>query len=189
MERSIQVDAEVYDCLKESAEPFVDSPNSVLRRLLGLDPSGSDAVDPTDVDRADGVDHVTTPSSAKKASDAGTTGRNKPRSKRASKKRSRAPAGSTLPEEAYEMPLLESLVAAGGSGAARDIVKAVGERVDPQLTNIDREPLKSGAIRWENRIQFVRLKLIERGWLERNTPRGTWAISSDGRAQLKGGAA
>jgi|SRR5919108_2396992 hypothetical protein len=34
---TIRVDDEVYDRLKQDAEPFVDTPNSVLRRLLGFD--------------------------------------------------------------------------------------------------------------------------------------------------------
>jgi hypothetical protein len=66
-------------------------------------------------------------------------------------------------------------------------VDAVGKQLDGRLRDIDREPLKSGAIRWENRIQFVRLKLIERGWMEKDTPRGIWAISDEGRKQLDGG--
>ena len=33
----IDVDDQVYEALKKLAEPFVDSPNTVLRRLLGLD--------------------------------------------------------------------------------------------------------------------------------------------------------
>jgi len=33
----ITVDKDVYDRIKSEAEPFIDDPNSVLRRLLGLD--------------------------------------------------------------------------------------------------------------------------------------------------------
>jgi hypothetical protein len=33
----IDVDDQVYDTLKKMAEPFVDSPNTVLRRILNLD--------------------------------------------------------------------------------------------------------------------------------------------------------
>ncbi|MEU5456170.1 hypothetical protein AB0H48_15445 [Streptomyces globisporus] len=40
MDREIQVDEEVFAQLQERAEPFVDSPNSVLRRLLGLSDDG-----------------------------------------------------------------------------------------------------------------------------------------------------
>jgi negative regulator of replication initiation len=36
---TIRVDDEVYERLKSDAEPFVDTPNSVLRRLLELDSS------------------------------------------------------------------------------------------------------------------------------------------------------
>ena len=46
---TVRVDDEVYEWLKSQAEPFEDSPNSVLRRVAGLDsnknlvgrPSGS----------------------------------------------------------------------------------------------------------------------------------------------------
>lgn len=41
--QSIQVDAEVFAVLQKSAKPFVDTPNTTLRRLLGVDseaPSG-----------------------------------------------------------------------------------------------------------------------------------------------------
>ncbi|MER5935440.1 hypothetical protein [Streptomyces sp. NPDC002054] len=38
MDRTIQVDEEVYTALQLAARPFIDTtPNSVLRRLLGLD--------------------------------------------------------------------------------------------------------------------------------------------------------
>jgi hypothetical protein len=34
---SIDVDTDVFETIKANAEPFVDTPNSVLRRMLGLD--------------------------------------------------------------------------------------------------------------------------------------------------------
>jgi len=37
MSPSIRVDEEVYGLLQRHAAPFVDTPNSVLRRLLGLE--------------------------------------------------------------------------------------------------------------------------------------------------------
>ena len=39
MTPTVRVDEEVYEQLKAHAEPFVDTPNSVLRRLLGLVPA------------------------------------------------------------------------------------------------------------------------------------------------------
>jgi hypothetical protein len=37
MSPTIRIDDEVYGWLKEQAEPFDDTPNSVLRRVAGLD--------------------------------------------------------------------------------------------------------------------------------------------------------
>jgi len=39
MSRTIRVDEEVFKALQDRAKPFVDSPNDVLRRLLGLNGS------------------------------------------------------------------------------------------------------------------------------------------------------
>jgi hypothetical protein len=38
MQPTIETDHEVFEALKTKAEPFVDTPNSVLRRVLGLEP-------------------------------------------------------------------------------------------------------------------------------------------------------
>lgn len=35
--RTVRIDEDVWDLLSKHAKPLVDSPNSVLRRLLGLD--------------------------------------------------------------------------------------------------------------------------------------------------------
>lgn len=37
MAPTVRIDDEVYICLQEQARPFEDTPNSVLRRVLGLD--------------------------------------------------------------------------------------------------------------------------------------------------------
>ena len=36
MSPTIRIDDDVFDALKKHAEPFVDTPNTVLRRILGL---------------------------------------------------------------------------------------------------------------------------------------------------------
>jgi hypothetical protein len=183
MGHTIEVDDDVYGLLKDAAEPFVDTPNSVLRRLMGFD----------DLRPTDGGHQLTAATlSSGGSSIAPSLTPPRPRSRKGSSKKkssgsTRVPAGSILAEDQYELPLLRALVDAGGSAPSRDIVDAVGKQLDGRLRDIDREPLKSGAIRWENRIQFVRLKLIERGWMEKDTPRGIWAISDEGRKQLDGG--
>ncbi|MFE1397226.1 hypothetical protein ACFW53_04720 [Nocardiopsis dassonvillei] len=45
MSQVIRVDDEVYAALQERAQPFVDTPNDVLRRVLGLDPQDTESTD------------------------------------------------------------------------------------------------------------------------------------------------
>ena len=40
MSPTIRIDDDVFDELKKHAEPFVDTPNTVLRRLLNLGETG-----------------------------------------------------------------------------------------------------------------------------------------------------
>jgi hypothetical protein len=166
----IHVDEEVYVSLQGNAQPFVDTPNTVLRRLLKL---GADSPSPADpgwigpegrqlqgADRTDGY--------------------------------ARARPGTILPHEAYVLPILMTLADGGGTAPSRDVVREVGRILAGDLTPKDRERLPSGWIRWENRVHWVRLQLVERGFLSGESPRGIWALTDAGRGYLasdrKGGA-
>lgn len=148
---SIEVDDDVFEVIKKNAEPFVDTPNTVLRRLLRVD---RDAVRPA------------TP----QVTDIATE---------------RAAPGTLLPESEYELPILRFLEERGGRAPSREVVEAVGESLKDKLTDLDRGPLRSGDTRWENRVAFVRLRLVERGELAKGSPRGTWEITDMGRARLR----
>lgn len=93
----------------------------------------------------------------------------------------RAPLGSLMHRDAYELPILEELIARGGSGPAREITEAVGRRVADQITDRDRETLASGSVRWMTRVQFTRLRMKERGLLKEGSPRGLWELTERGR--------
>ncbi len=55
--KSISIDREAYDFIKNNAEPFVDSPNTVLRRLLpGEAEVGSGSVNPIENPGKKGTD-------------------------------------------------------------------------------------------------------------------------------------
>jgi hypothetical protein len=45
-------------------------------------------------------------------------------------------------------------------------------------------PLQSGQIRWDNRLGFARLRLIERGHLRSNSRRGLWELTDAGIEEL-----
>jgi hypothetical protein len=139
----IEIDDEVFSRIKAEAEPFTDTPNSVLRRKYGLD--------------------------AAKA------------------KAARAPQGSILPEDEYEVPILKALTERGGSAHAKEVVDAVGEILGDRLTEKDREPLKSGDLRWRNRTAFVRMTLKNKGQLKDDSPRGVWELTEAGKARAEGG--
>lgn len=171
MAPNIRVDDDVYDLLKAHAEAFVDTPNSVLRKLLGLNPP--EQIKPPD-----------------RATTAVTKSRPAGRARRSrSQGRTRAPKGSLLSEEAYVAPLLSALAERGGSAPVGEVIEAVGKKLADQLTVTDRESLPSGQTRWKNRAQFVRLRLVNQRLLAHDSPRGIWTITELGRSKLNGTAA
>lgn len=178
MSPSIQLDDDVFEFLKAKAEPFVDTPSSVLRRLLGIDGAAADTTSAT----------PTAPTGTTKTATKTATRTGKKKSaKAAAPKRTRAASGTLLPENRYERPLLQALVDAGGQAPYREVVDAVGRALKDDLMEADFEKLSSGAVRWHSRLQFVRLRLIERGYLDKSAPRGVWGITDDGRAALSNG--
>jgi hypothetical protein len=169
MSPTVRVDEEVYRALQGRAEPFVDTPNSVLRRLLDLGNAESSEAESVSPERE-------RPRSEVKAS--------RKKAERRRKKRTRAPSGTLLRQEEYELPLLQVLIDLGGSAAAGEVIELLGERLNENLKPADRERLDSGAVRWENRAQFVRFELVQRGDMKKDSPRGVWEISQQGRDRL-----
>jgi hypothetical protein len=162
--KTIEIDDDLLDLLKRNAEPFVDTPNDVLRRLLL---------------RAKPDTTGTAPSIQGKSA-------RRPRAERKqARPRRRAPSNALLSERAYELPLLKTLDDAGGRLPTREAVHAVGEAVAGELMPMDHDVLEHGRERWEMRVQFVRLRLVEAGLLERKSPRGVWEISRAGRERLQ----
>ena len=187
MSPTIRIDEEVYEALKRRAEPFVDTPNSVLRRLLELAPGqeqGGDREDPSARVVPTGAPELNKPAARTVVTRPG--GKKVvlvPRPKKVAKpaKRTRVPNGSLLPEDQYDLPLLRTLAEQGGTVAYKDLVKGVEEKLNGRLTELDRANLSSGGVRWQSRLQFVRLRLIERGLMSKDAPRGFWAITEEGR--------
>lgn len=72
----------------------------------------------------------------------------------------------------------------GGRAASREVLDELETRLGDRLTELDRQELASGDIRWRNRAQFVRLRLVEQGDMVKDSPRGMWEISDKGRARV-----
>jgi restriction system protein len=82
-----------------------------------------------------------------------------------------------------EVPLLEVLVELGGKGKTTDIYPLVTKKF-PEIKDEDlTETLPSGGFKWTNRIQWVRLSLINKGEME-SPSRGFWAITDKGRKRV-----
>jgi hypothetical protein len=167
MPNSIEIDDEVFGFLQGKAKPFVDTPNSVLRRLLGFDSTADQGAAPEDSPSPQ-LDESTHPDL--KAGPIPTAG-------------GRAPRGSILPEEAYWLPALRYLIEVGGEAPTREVVDAVGKEFDAQgrLSEVDKQQLRSGGIRWRTRAEFTRPHLVPRGYLDGDAPHGIWRITEQGR--------
>jgi hypothetical protein len=176
MSPSVELDEDIYEYLKSQAEPFTDTPNTVLRRLLQLD-------DPSE---AHTWTHVSNGASLRQ--EPGLRARKRSGARKSSG-RARAPSGTLLPEQRYELPLLRALIEAGGEAPFREVLESVGRALSNEFVPADHETLSSGTVRWHSRLQFVRLRLVERGEMDREAPRGIWRITDAGRRAALNGSA
>jgi len=87
---------------------------------------------------------------------------------------------------AYEMPILRALAERDGIARRREIREAVLAEVSDQLSDLDREALPSGEVRWEARMDKARCKLMQAGCLKSDSPRGTWELAAPGDERLEG---
>jgi hypothetical protein len=177
MSPTIRIDDDVFEELKKHAEPFVDTPNTVLRRLLNLGETGPAEMNVAE-DTSEGL-----------AEPAPAVQRTVRQRRRKAARPPRAKKGSILHESAYELPMLQILSEHGGRAAAREVIDELETRLDGKLTELDNEQLASGDVRWRNRAQFVRLRLVEQGDMVKDSPRGTWELSDQGRHRLAAEAA
>jgi len=96
----------------------------------------------------------------------------------------RAQTGELLPMAEYLLPVLRAVSQAGGSAWRAEVRDAVEAALAGRFTPVDRAPLQNGQIRWENRLGFARLRLIERGHLRLGSRRGLWELTDAGVEEL-----
>ena len=148
---TIRLEPEVYDALKKLAEPFVDTPSSVIRRLL---------------------------------EDTGHLQKKRPAPTAAPSK----PEPDATPQAVYEEWILKVLAEQfKGRGDKRSVTLAIIEKMQKQklLKPADLELVATGETRAENSIAWGRNALKRRGLLARNSARGTWELTPEGRAAAR----
>jgi integrase-like protein/Mrr restriction endonuclease-like protein len=96
-----------------------------------------------------------------------------------------APLPEPLESNDYELPIMRALIDRGGAAPCREIIAAVGETMAARHSTIDTAAIPSGGPRWERRVRKARSRLVERGWVKADSPRGQWEISKTGRAKVR----
>jgi hypothetical protein len=146
---TIRLEPQVYEALKKLAEPFVDTPSSVIRRLLEekglLKPAAAPAA---------------------KAS----------------------PGLEPTPQAVYERLLLKILDKQfKGRGDKRSVTLAIIEHMQKQklLRPADLELVATGETRAENAIAWGRNALKRRGLLSRDSTRGIWELTAEGKVAAR----
>lgn len=151
---TIRIDDEIFEGLKKLAEPFVDTPSAVVRRLLiekGILKESPARARSTRVPRATSERVLTPP---------------------------------LTQQSIYEQFLLVTLEQDfGGSGDKRGVTQAVIERMVKQgfIGPADLELVATGEAKAENTITWGRNALKNRGMIKRGSKRGIWELTDEGR--------
>jgi hypothetical protein len=179
----IEIEEDVFAEMQRQAVPLIDTPDSLLRRLLGMSAprgeggqprlAGPRSSSPRQHDRVSRTD-LTMPSHRSSALDTRREAR------RAKPKRERAATGSIAPESVYKRPILDILIDKGGRAPKREVLDELGVRISSELLPADHE-MMGNEERWRKRAQFVRLAFVKQGLMKADSPRGLWEISDAGR--------
>lgn len=94
--------------------------------------------------------------------------------------------GLKTPQQAYRLPILNTLVKMGGSGQARDVLEAVYDQMKSVLNEYDHGLLQNGSTpRWRNTAEFERNTMRKEGLIKSDSPLGIWEISEKGLKWLQ----
>ena len=153
---TIRVDQDVFEGLQKLAQPFVDSPSTVIRRML--------------------EDRGVLQKDAQGTSTA--------KARIFSKNRPPVPADRLTPQSVYENYLLVTLLKEFNSkGHKRDVTHSIVKRMmkDGHIGPADQELVATGETKAENTIAWARNALKDRGYISRISPRGIWELTAEGK--------
>jgi hypothetical protein len=156
---TIRVEDDVFQGLKSLAEPFTDTPNTVIRRLLeergALQPKKAEVAPPPDGGTGDGDN---------------------------------GKAPSLTPQSTYEAYLLYILGKKyNGRGGKHEVTKSVINFMNARglIGRADLERVTTGETKAENTIAWARNALKEKGLISRISPRGIWELTPTGLEKSK----
>ena len=84
------------------------------------------------------------------------------------------------------LPILQALVAFGGSGKTADVLDRVERTLGNRLTARDREisDTHPSEPRWRLAAKWSRKRMMDEGLVAKDSPHGTWEITDTGRKSL-----
>ncbi len=153
---TIRIDQDVFEGLQKLAEPFVDSPGSVIRRLL-IEKGVVSTIQKKPVPRTAPRQNGPAPA---------------------------PPSLKLTAQSVYEEFLMTTLDQRfSGGGDKRSVTRAVLERMVRQghIGPADLELVATGETKAENTITWARNALKNRGMISRASRRGIWELTAEGR--------
>lgn len=113
--------------------------------------------------------------------------------KKAPRRRSRTAhmqRGISTPPRDYRLPILRALGELGGEAPAAQVLERVFADVKDHLHPADHEEIPythaaGGAPRWRRTAENERFRMVQEGLLRSDSPRGTWALTAEGRRFLE----
>jgi len=171
--RKIEVDEEVYQALLKHVISFEDTPNDVLRRLLGLDEVGkrqeTEQTVITEGDYERPVEEMISCLDLKKVSISKT-----------------ARVHDAIPQRDYRLPILEALLEKGGKATRREVSEIIERKMRDKFNKSDLQVLSDGQTkRWQKGVDWERLRMVKDGLLRSDSPKGVWEITEKGRKYLR----
>lgn len=84
--------------------------------------------------------------------------------------------GSPLDGPALEKAIVQALRRRGGRARRSEVLAALSDEFHGRFDPLDLEALPSGMVRWEAQAGKARQRMVQRGALLGNSPRGVWEL-------------
>ena len=102
---------------------------------------------------------------------------------RARKSKSCAIGELTSPADFWKL-ILDALVARGGQASRQEVHDDIEQRMKAQFKRGDLEVNRDGTLKWNKQVDYQRLAMVHRGLIRKDSPRGNWEITENGRQWL-----
>ena len=178
----IRISDATWEKLKRFAVPLEDTPDDAVRKVLEIAEAQLDYSTPHEPIQSSASDTLQTPNATGEHvidPQPDTTKINH------TERAGRLPQGQKTPNEAYELPILETLYELGGTAQTSDVLESVERRMRTLFGAVDYQSMSGGQVRWRNTAQWARYTLVQRGLLKKDSRHGTWELTERGRAEVE----